>query len=130
MKEHTVNALKVAKHLLKHPKVKKIFHPAFGEAAKRNKKLMPRGFGGLMAFEVADGEKAKVVLENLKLFWHAPNIGEARSLVIHPATTTHGQLTSEQLAHAGISQGMIRLSIGREDPKDLIHDLDQALAKI
>ena len=92
---------------------------------------MPKGFGGLMAFEVRGGAKnARTVLENLKLFWHAPNIGEARSLVIHPATTTHGQLTPKERAKAGIPDGMLRLSIGREHPQDLIDDLAQALGKI
>ena len=92
---------------------------------------MPQGFGGLMAFEIKGGTReAKTVLESLKLFWHAGNIGEARSLVIHPATTTHGQMTPEELRKAGISKGVLRLSIGREDPQDLIDDLAQALAKI
>lgn len=131
MKEHCRNAEKVAGFLVRHPKVVKIFYPSVGENAARAKKLMPKGFGGLMAFEVRDGlEAAKIVLENLKLFWHAPNIGESRSLVIHPASTTHGQMSDEDLAKAGISQGTLRLSVGREDPRDLIYDLNQALAKI
>lgn len=131
MKEHCDNALIVGRYLSRHPKVKRVFHPAFGPDARRNKKLMSKGFGGLMAFEISGGvKKARIVLEALKLFWHAPNIGEARSLVIHPATTTHGQLTPTELESAGISEGMLRLSVGREDPKDLIHDLGQALSKI
>ncbi|KKW24892.1 MAG: O-acetylhomoserine sulfhydrolase [Candidatus Kaiserbacteria bacterium GW2011_GWA2_52_12] len=131
MHEHCENALAVGRYLSRHPKVRKVFYPAFGPDARRNKKLMPAGFGGLMAFEVYGGaKKAKIVLENLKLFWHAPNIGEARSLIIHPATTTHGQLTPKELRHANIPEGMLRLSIGREDPKDLIYDLGQALSKI
>ena len=131
MREHCNNAIAVGRYLSRHPKVKKVFYPAFGPDAQRNKKLMPRGFGGLMAFEIRGGmKKAKIVLENLKLFWHAPNIGEARSLVIHPATTTHGQLTPKELTRANISEGTLRLSIGREDPHDLIHDLGEALGKI
>ncbi|HLD34849.1 MAG TPA: PLP-dependent transferase, partial [Patescibacteria group bacterium] len=125
------NTLTVARFLSKHPMVKRIFYPAVGLRARANKKIMPKGFGGLMAFEIKGGKRdAKKVLESLRLFWHAPNIGESRSLVIHPATTTHGQLTKEELAKAGITQGILRLSIGREDPIDLIEDLRQALATI
>ena len=130
MKEHVRNAFEVSKYLSGHPKVKKVYYPNIGSRARFNKKLMPKGFGGLMAFEVRNAKSAKKVLENLKLFWHAPNIGEARSLVIHPATTTHGQLTDKERALAGISSGMLRLSIGREDSEDLICDLKQALSKI
>lgn len=131
IQEHVRNAIQIAKYLSSHPKIKKVYYPNIGPKARLNKKLMPKGFGGLMAFEVRGGEKnAKIVLENLKLFWHAPNIGEARSLVIHPATTTHGQLTTSERTKAGITDGMLRLSIGREDSKDLMSDLAQALAKI
>jgi O-acetylhomoserine (thiol)-lyase len=131
MEEHCRNAESVAKFLSKHPKVAKVLYPSLGPRAAANKKVMPKGFGGLMAFEVK-GERsaAKKVLEGLKLFWHAPNIGESRSLVIHPATTTHGQMAENELKKAGISQGTLRLSIGREDPRDLIDDLEQALSKI
>ncbi len=131
VKEHCKNASIVAKFLSRHPKVTQVFYPEYGERKKINQRLMPKGFGGLMAFEIVGGEKkAKTVLESLKLFWHAANIGEARSLVIHPTTTTHGQLTSQELKKAGISAGTLRLSIGREDPRDLIDDLAQALKKI
>jgi len=131
MAEHCRNTLLVAKYLARHPKIKKVYYPSVGIKSRLNKKLMPKGFGGLMAFEVKGGTRsAKTILENLKLFWHAPNIGEARSLVIHPATTTHGQLTQKERARAGIPDGMIRLSIGREHPQDLIYDLSQALSKI
>lgn len=131
MEEHCRNAETVAKFLSKHPKVAKVLYPSFGPRAAENKKILPKGFGGLMAFEVSGGRNAaKKVLENLKLFWHAPNIGESRSLVIHPATTTHGQMTKDELKKAGISQGTLRLSVGREDPRDLIYDLKQALSKI
>lgn len=131
VKEHCRNASVVAKFLSRHPKVAQVFYPEYGVRKTLNQRLMPQGFGGLMAFEVKGGEKkAKAVLESLKLFWHAANIGEARSLVIHPATTTHGQLTPPELKKAGISAGTLRLSIGREDPQDLIDDLSQALKKI
>ena len=131
MKEHCKNTEAVANFLNRHRKVKKVLYPAFGPHARANRRLMPKGFGGLMAFEVKGGVKeAKTVLESLKLFWHAPNIGESRSLIMHPATTTHGQMSPRELAKAGISPATLRLSIGREDPRDLIEDLSQALAKI
>ncbi|MBI4992293.1 MAG: O-acetylhomoserine aminocarboxypropyltransferase/cysteine synthase [Candidatus Harrisonbacteria bacterium] len=131
MKEHCRNASIIAKFLSRHPKVSRVFYPEYGDRKKINKRLMPKGFGGLMAFEVRGGlKKAKIVLESLKLFWHAANIGEARSLVIHPATTTHGQLTPKELKKAGISSGTIRLSVGREYFQDLVEDLAQALEKI
>ncbi len=130
MEEHAKNALQVARYLAHHPKVKKVFYPALGTAARRNKKLMPKGYGGLMAFALKNEKAARTVLESLKLFWHAANIGEARSLVIHPATTTHGQMTPRERARAGILDGMLRLSIGREDPRDIIEDLRQALERI
>lgn len=130
MAEHCSNTSLIAKYLARHPKIKKVYYPSIGPKSRFNKKLMPNGFGGLMAFEVRGGQRsARAVLENLKLFWHAPNIGEARSLVIHPATTTHGQLTSKERAKAGIPDGMLRLSVGREHPQDLIYDLSQALSK-
>ena len=131
MHEHCTNATAVATFLSKHPKVTQVFYPSFGKRAAKNKALMPHGFGGLMAFNVKGGRKeAKTVLENLRIFWHAANIGEARSLVIHPATTTHGQMSAKELAAAGISESTIRLSVGREDPQDLIEDLKQALGRI
>ena len=131
MEEHCRNAESVARFLSKHQKVAKVLYPSFGPRAALNRKIMPKGFGGLMAFEVKGGRSAaKKVLDNLKLFWHAPNIGESRSLVIHPATTTHGQMTEDELKKAGISQGTLRLSVGREDSRDLIYDLKQALSKI
>ena len=131
MAEHCRNAELVAKFLANHKKVKKVFYPTQGPRAKENRKLMPKGFGGLMAFEVGGGQKsAWNVLKSLKLFWHAANIGESRSLVIHPATTTHGKIPEHDRLAAGITNGMLRLSIGREDPTDLIDDLNQALKKI
>ncbi len=92
---------------------------------------MTKGFGGLMAFEVKGGVKAATkVIENLKLFWHAPNIGESRSLVLIPWLTTHGLMSDKDKSKAGILPGVIRASLGREDDRDLCEDLGQALAKI
>lgn len=131
MREHCRNAMKIATFLAGHTKVSKVFYPGIGEHAERNKKLMPKGFGGLMAFEVNGGrEEAKTVLESLKLFWHAPNIGESRSLIIYPWGETHGQMADTDKLKAGITAGTLRLSLGREDYRDLIYDLHQALEKI
>ena len=131
MREHCRNAMKIAAFLAGHPKVSRVFYPGIGERAERNRKLMPKGFGGLMAFEVNGGrENAKMVLESLKLFWHAPNIGESRSLIIYPWGETHGQMADSDKLKAGITAGTLRLSLGREDHRDLIYDLHQALEKI
>ncbi|OGY64807.1 MAG: hypothetical protein A3I24_03370 [Candidatus Harrisonbacteria bacterium RIFCSPLOWO2_02_FULL_41_13b] len=131
MAEHCRNAELVAQFLANHKKVIRVFYPTQGPRAKKNRKLMPNGFGGLMAIEVKGGQnEAWTVLKSLKLFWHAANIGEARSLVIHPTTTTHGKMSPADREKAGIIDAMLRLSIGREDPKDLIDDLNQALKKI
>ncbi|KKT40216.1 MAG: O-acetylhomoserine sulfhydrolase [Candidatus Giovannonibacteria bacterium GW2011_GWA2_44_13b] len=131
MTEHCRNAEKVAKFLSRHEKVKQVFYPSVGVRSKRNKSLMTKGFGGLMAFEVKGGVKAATkVIENLKLFWHAPNIGESRSLVLIPWLTTHGLMSDKDKSKAGILPGVIRASLGREDDRDLCEDLGQALAKI
>lgn len=129
--EHCRNAEKLADFLAKHPKVCRVHYPTYSPCARVNTLLMPRGFGGLLAFDVVGGMKsAKILVEKTDLFWLAANIGEARSLIIHPATTTHGQMSAPERKHAGISNGTIRCSVGREDPDDLIEDLDRVLALI
>ena len=91
-------------------------------------KYLNKGFGGLVGFELKGGAKAgKKFIDNLKLFYHVANIGDSRSLAIHPATTTHSQLTEEELLAAGVTPGYVRLSIGIEHPDDIIADLKQAL---
>jgi O-acetylhomoserine (thiol)-lyase len=91
-------------------------------------KLLPKGSGAIFAFDIKGGREAgKKFIERLKLFSHLANVGDAKSLVIHPASTTHAQLTAQQLEAAGIGEGMIRLSVGLEDVDDLIEDLGQAL---
>lgn len=131
MKEHCANAVKLARFLSAHPRVNRVFYPTIGPLAERNRKLMPRGFGGLMAFEVKGGlEAARTVLDNLELFWHAPNIGESKSLALIPWETTHGQMTDEEKLKAGITPGIIRLSVGRESYLDQKYDLEKRLALI
>ena len=131
MKEHCKNANYIAKFLSNHPKVNQVFYPTFGKRAGINKKLMPKGFGGLLSFEVKGGlEAARIVLENLELFWHAPNIGESRSLILCPWVTTHGVMNDEEKLKAGITPGTLRLSMGREDPRDPKIDLNKGLKLI
>ena len=92
------------------------------------RKLLPKGCGAVFSFEVAGGREAgRVFIERLRLFSHLANVGDAKSLVIHPATTTHQQMDAAALKAAGIGEGLVRLSVGLEDPEDLIDDLDQAL---
>jgi O-acetylhomoserine (thiol)-lyase len=131
MKQHCSNAEKVVEFLSKHKNVDRVIYPTLhkGELANRAKKYFKGGNGGLVGVEVKGGvEAGKKFIEALKMFYHVANIGDARSLAIHPATTTHSQLTPEELLAAGVTPGYIRLSIGIEHPDDIIGDLDQALA--
>ena len=99
-----------------------------GAVGDRAKKYFKGGNGALVGIEVKGGvEAGKKFIEALKMFYHVANIGDARSLAIHPATTTHSQLTEEELLAAGVTPGYVRLSIGIEHPDDIIADLDQAL---
>ncbi len=130
MDRHVANALAVAKHLEAHPKVKWVAYPGLASSPYRAmaKKYMPKGAGAVFSFGVKGGYAAgKKVVDSLKLISHLANVGDAKSLVIHPASTTHQQLTTEQQAAAGVHPDMIRLSIGIEDVEDIIWDLNQAL---
>ena len=91
---------------------------------------MKNGYGSILSFEIKGGRDAgRELIDNVELFSHVANVGDARSLIIHPASTTHQQLSAEQLKVAGVSEGLIRLSIGLENVEDIIADLEQALAK-
>ena len=130
MKQHCSNATKVVDFLTKHKNVDRVIYPTLhkGEVANRAKKYFKGGNGALVGVEVKGGvESGKKFIESLKMFYHVANIGDARSLAIHPATTTHSQLTEEELLAAGVTPGYVRLSIGIEHPDDIIADLDQAL---
>jgi len=130
MERHCANATRVAAYLAAHPKVAHVNHPSLfeGEAARRAG-ILKGGFGSLLGFELKAGAEAgKSFIEHLKMFYHVANIGDARSLAIHPATTTHSQLTVEEQAQSGVTPGYVRLSIGIEHIDDIIADLDQALA--
>ena len=130
MKQHCSNAEKVVDFLTKHKNVERVIYPTLhkGQVGARAKKYFKGGNGGLVGIEVKGGVDAgKTFIEALKMFYHVANIGDARSLAIHPATTTHSQLTSEELLAAGVTPGYVRLSIGIEHPDDIIADLSQAL---
>ena len=117
-------------NLSKHKNVEKVIYPNLhtGEIGDRAKRYFNGGNGGLIGIEVKGGvEAGKKFIESLKMFYHVANIGDARSLAIHPATTTHSQLNQEELLAAGVTPGYVRLSIGIEHPDDIIADLNQAL---
>ncbi|MCB2182454.1 MAG: O-acetylhomoserine aminocarboxypropyltransferase/cysteine synthase [Desulfobulbaceae bacterium] len=130
MERHCANAQAVAEFLTEHPQVEWVRYPGLKE--ERNEmagKYLKNGFGGMVAFGVKGGREAgQRFIESLKLFSHLANVGDAKSLAIHPATTTHSQLSDEQLAAAGLTESMIRLSIGIEHIDDIIADLGQALS--
>ena len=131
MRQHTANAAQVAGHLAKHPKVTKVIFPGLmaGEARRRADAYLTGGYGGLVGFELKGGREAgRSFIDKLAMFYHVANIGDARSLAIHPASTTHSQLSAEEQAQTGVSDGYVRLSIGIEHVDDIIADLDQALA--
>lgn len=130
MREHSRNARAVADFLSERRDVTKVIHPAYhtGEAAERSAKYMPREQGGLVGFELAGGAKAGArFIDALKLFYHVANIGDSRSLAIHPASTTHSQLSEDEQAASGVTPGYVRLSIGIEHIDDILADLTQAL---
>ncbi|AUG52974.1 O-acetylhomoserine aminocarboxypropyltransferase [Thalassospira marina] len=130
MERHCENANKVAAFLNDHPKVAKVIHPSLqeGETRRRADAYLKGGFGSLMGFELKEGRAAgEKFINSLKLFYHVANIGDTRSLAIHPATTTHSQLSESELAASGVSESYIRLSIGIEHIDDILADLKQAL---
>ena len=134
MRAHCENATAVAAYLSKHDKVAEVIHPSVmdGEDRRRADAVMSGGYGGLVGFDFGDGGKAagQKFIDSLKLFYHVANIGDARSLAIHPATTTHSQLSAEEQLQTGVTDGYVRLSVGIEHIDDIIADLDQALAAV
>jgi cystathionine beta-lyase/cystathionine gamma-synthase len=131
MERHNANGMAIARHLEKHPKVKKVIYPGLAshpghELAKRQQS----GFGGMISFEVGSLDAAKAVLNHTKLCSLAESLGGVESMISLPALMTHASIPPEIQAQIGITQGLIRLSVGIEDVEDLIADLDQALARI
>lgn len=132
VQRHCDNALAVAQFLAGHPKVSWVRYPGLEDDPSHEvaSRMLRHGFGGVVVFGVRGGRAGGLrVVDSVKLFTHLANVGDAKSLIIHPASTTHSQLTDEQLAAAHLSEDLVRLSVGIEDVGDLIADLDQALAK-
>ncbi len=134
MDRHSSNALAVARYLEQHDAVEWVNYPGLESSPYKeiaDRVLTGRGYGGLLSFGLKAGREAgSRLVEALNLFSHLVNIGDAKSLVVHSASTTHSQLTDDELVAAGVAPEMVRLSIGIEDPADLIADLDQALAAV
>jgi O-acetylhomoserine (thiol)-lyase len=130
MERHSENALAVARHLEQHPGVEWVNYPGLASSPyhARTKKYLPSGAGALVTFGIKGGyEAGKKLIDTLELFSLLANIGDAKSLVIHPASTTHSQLSVEEQADTGVTPEMVRLSVGIEDIRDILADLDQAI---
>ena len=132
MAQHGQSALKVAQFLEAHPKVKKVNYPGLKSDSnfERAEKYFKGGASGLLSFEVADLESAKNVVDKVEIFAVVVNIGDSKSIITHPASTTHQQMNTDELKACGINEGLIRLSIGLESTDDLISDLQKALDAI
>jgi O-acetylhomoserine (thiol)-lyase len=133
MVKHSENALKIAEHLKHHPKVAWVRYPGLKDDPTHAlaSKYLKNGFGGMVVFGVKGGYDAAVkIIDNIKLFSHLANVGDAKSLILHPASTSHSQLTEQQQVESGLTRDLIRLSIGLEHPDDLIEALDEALAGV
>jgi O-acetylhomoserine (thiol)-lyase len=129
MRQHSSSALKIAKYLEKHPKVKKVNYPGLESNANYTlaQKYFPKGQSGLLSFEVDTKEEAQAIADATDIFKVVVNIGDSKSIITHPASTTHQQLSAQELIDAGIPAGLIRLSVGLENTEDLIADLEKAL---
>ncbi len=134
LERHSSNALAVARYLEQHPSVAWVNYPGLESSPSKavaDRVFTGRGYGGILSFGLKAGREAgSRFVESLQLFSHLANIGDAKSLAIHNATTTHSQLTEDELVAAGVAPEMVRLSLGIEHPDDLIADIDQALAKV
>jgi len=132
LERHSQNALAVARYLERHPGVEWVNYPGL-ESSKfysRAQKYLPAGQGALVTFGIKGGfEAGKTLIDSLKLFSLVANIGDVKSLVIHPASTTHQQLTAEEQEATGVTPELVRLSVGIEDVRDILADLDQAIVK-
>ena len=129
IKEHSKNALKIAEFLESHPKVKKVNYPLLksDKNYERASKYLTGGASGLLSFEVEDYATALKIADSTDIFKVVVNIGDSKSLIVHPASTTHSQMSKEELLKAGISDSLVRLSVGIEDSDDLISDLSKAI---
>lgn len=129
MRQHSASALAIAQFLEKHPKVKKVNYPGLQSDPNYEvgQKYFKKGHSGLLSFEVEDLATAKRIADSMEIFSLVVNIGDSKSIITHPASTTHQQLSKQELIDAGVPEGLIRLSIGLEDTQDLINDLAKAL---
>ena len=130
---HSENALAVAKYLKKHSKVSWVTYPGLDDSPEkeRAKKYLPKGAGAILGFGIKGGlEAGKKFINSLELISHLANVGDAKSLAIHPATTTHQQLSPEEQLATGVTPDFVRLSIGIENVEDIIADIEQSLAKV
>jgi O-acetylhomoserine (thiol)-lyase len=131
VERHVANALKVVDWLAAHPKVERVSHPSRAGRQDNSlyQKYFPQGAGSIFTFEIRGGaDKARAFIDRLELFSLLANVADVKSLVIHPASTTHSQMSEAELLDAGITPSTIRLSIGTEHIDDIIHDLEQAFA--
>jgi O-acetylhomoserine (thiol)-lyase len=131
MDRHVANAQRVAEFLENHPRVTWVCYPGLKPATATTsgpRSILPKGPGAILGFGIQGGREAgEKFIDKLQLFSHLANVGDARSLAIHPASTTHSQLTGEEMLTAGVTPDFVRLSVGLEDIEDILWDLDQAL---
>ncbi|MFD2679357.1 O-acetylhomoserine aminocarboxypropyltransferase/cysteine synthase family protein [Bacillus seohaeanensis] len=130
VERHNQNAVKIAEHLQAHSEVNWVSYPGLREHPSYHlaQKYFKNGTGSIVVFGIKGGREAgRKVVDNIKLWSHVANVGDAKSLIIHPASTTHQQLNSEELKSTGVTEDLVRLSIGLESPQDLINELDQAI---
>lgn len=133
VERHSENALKLARYLEKHPKVEYVNYPGLESSPYHGnaKKYLQRGFGAVLSFKLkASLEEADQLVDALKLIIHTANVGDAKTLIIHPASTTHQQLDETAQKAAGVFPGLLRISVGIEHIDDIINDLEQALSQI
>ena len=133
VERHVSNALKIVEYLSKHPQVEAVHHPSLPTESTHAlyERYFPNGAGSIFTFEIkGDAKTAQKFIDNLAIFSLLANVADVKSLVIHPATTTHSQLSEQELLDQGIYQNTIRLSIGTENADDLIADLEQAFQAV
>ena len=130
MREHGKNALQVAQYLVDNSLVSSVTYPGISEGISKERadSYLTGGYGALIGFELPGGvEAGRKFIDSLELLYHVANIGDSRSLAIHPASTTHSQLTPKEQLSAGVTPGYVRLSVGIENVEDIINDIDQAI---
>jgi cystathionine beta-lyase/cystathionine gamma-synthase len=131
MKQHESNGMAVAKYLESHPKVKRVLHPGLASHPQHAiAKVQQTGFGAMLSFELGGIDAARSLLNHVKLCSLAESLGGVETLISHPATMTHASVPAEMRKQIGITDGLVRLSVGIEDVEDLIADLDFALSKV